>query len=126
MRGATKLPQLDVRAHQTLVGVLVAWLLGEELVAADDAAFGVACREAVVRQLVEHQQVLVAQLFSAQHGPVLVQIFDQAVVAVQRFGGSIFPGPRLEARLTLQAQSGVECAANASASTQTFSIGFRK
>src|SRR5712692_10110935 len=82
--GSTALPEQRITLHQPLVRILAARFLGQELVRARDAAFQVATAETQLRQLGQHQQVLILELFATQHSPLFVQVLDEEVVTIKR------------------------------------------
>src|SRR5437879_6845468 len=82
--GSTALPEQRIALHQTLVGILAAGLLGQQLVRAGDTALQVAPDQAQLRQLRQDEQILILELFAAQHGPLFVQVFDEEIVTIER------------------------------------------
>ena len=54
----------------------------------------------------QDQQVFVLELFARQYRPVLVQVFDEEVVTIQRLGSCIFAHGCVDAVQALEAQAG--------------------
>src|SRR5919112_156961 len=95
--------QPRVAAHQLPVGVLVATVLLQNLVASPDALLVLAGLHVVRGEFAQHVHVGVLEALSLDHRPVLVEVLDQVVLPVQFYGPLVLDGRVLYITLLFQA-----------------------